>query len=196
MSGFRKTPTVLVVPCGPERAAEVHRLTRLAFLPQQNLSPPSSAASETLVRVADDLAAGGAAIATDDDGRATGCLRWRVTPEDYVHVRRLAVEPLSQGRGIGRTLMTWVEAESERRGCHGVTLGVLVSLPRNLEFFEALGFSVIDEHRHDGYDRTTWVRLRKEVGPVRQGKRAAPASDVPVHLLATRGLVTDREEPT
>jgi GNAT superfamily N-acetyltransferase len=153
-----------VVVCGSERADEVHRLTQAAFAPYGALDPPSGATRESVERVADDLAAGGGALAVLD-GRPVGCLRWHVAASGDFHVRRVAVEPELQGRGIGRTLMAWAEQEAQRRGCGAASVGVRVGLPANLEFYRRLGYVVTAEHRHDGYERTTWLAMRKDLEP-------------------------------
>lgn len=59
--------------------------------------------------------------------------------------------------------MEWVEAEAARRGCSSISVGVRVALPRNRRFFERRGFQVAEEGRHDGYDYTTWLKLRKRL---------------------------------
>ncbi len=153
---------VEVVACGPERAAEVHRLTQVAFDPYRDLDPPSGAGRESVATAGNDLAAGGGAIA-ELAGRPVGCLRWLVTTDDDLHVRRVAVEPGLQRRGIGRSLMAWAEDEARRRGCDGVSVGIRVALPGNLEFYRGLGYVVTGEERHDGYDRTTALAMRKDI---------------------------------
>ena len=153
-----------VVPARPEDAAEVHRLTGAAFAPHATLDPPSGAVQETLHQVRADLQAGGpvrgAALARLR-GRAVGCLRWELTAAGDFNVRRVAVEPSLQGRGIGRALMEWAEREAAARGCAAVTLGVRIALPGNLAFYEKLGYQVTGEHRHAGYRDPTWLSMRK-----------------------------------
>jgi GNAT superfamily N-acetyltransferase len=127
------------------------------------LEPPSGALRESVDVVREDLAAGGGAIA-ELDGSPVGCLRWYLEPNGDVHVRRVAVEPGLQRRGLGRALMAWAEAEAEGRGCPGVTLGVRLVLVDNLAFFQSLGYEITGEHRHDGYAHPTWYALRKSVG--------------------------------
>ena len=112
------------------------------------------------MRVIDDLSAGGGAVA-EQTGSAVGCLRWKVTAEGYFHVRRVAIEPEVQRRGIGRALMGWAEAEAQRRGCTAVSAGVLVAVPGNLAFYRRLGYRVSGERRHEGYERTTWLAVQK-----------------------------------
>lgn len=151
-----------VVLCGRERVDDVHRLTQAAFAPHLLLDPPSGAGSESTAGVADDLDAGGGAVA-ELDGRPVGCLRWQVSEDGDFHVRRVAVSPDLQRKGIGRTLMAWAEREALRQMCPAISLGVRVALPDNLEFFERLGYVVTGEHRHDGYEHTTWLALRKDL---------------------------------
>jgi GNAT superfamily N-acetyltransferase len=161
------------VAARPEDAGEVHRLTLAAFAPYGELDPPSGALQETLHQVQSDLrpelrpgARGAGAVLALLDGRAVGCLRWEVTPSADFHVRRVAVEPALQGRGVGRALMAWAEVEAAARGCAAVTLGVRVALPGNLAFYAQLGYEITGEHRHAGYRDPTWLSMRKPVsGP-------------------------------
>jgi GNAT superfamily N-acetyltransferase len=155
-----------VAPCGPERAEEIHRLTQAAFAGYAALDPPSGAVREDLARVIADLREGGGAVA-ERDGDPVGCLRWRMAEDDDLHVRRVAVRPELQRHGIGRALMVWAENEARRRGCGGVFVGVRVTLPGNLAFYRSLGYGVTGEHRHDGYEHTTWLGLRKRIEPCR-----------------------------
>jgi GNAT superfamily N-acetyltransferase len=151
-----------IVACGPERAEEVYGLTQAAFRAYTWLDPPSGALRETLERVRDDLAAGGGAIA-EVHGEAVGCLRWQPGEDGSLHVRRVAVAPHAQRRGVGRALMLWAEEEARRRGCSAVTVGVRITLPGNLAFYRGLGYELVGKHRHDGYAEPTWLGLRKAV---------------------------------
>jgi ribosomal protein S18 acetylase RimI-like enzyme len=154
-------PAVRVLPCGPEAAGAVHDLTQRAFAPHARLDPPSGAGLESLESVAEELAVHGGALASTD-GRPAGCLRLRDL-DGHLHVRRVAVAPDRQGLGIGRALMRWAEAEAARRGADGVSVGVRLALPGNLEFYRRLGYREVERHRHPGYDRPTWVLLHKRV---------------------------------
>jgi len=156
-----------VEPAGPELAELVHRLTRAAFLDQARLDPPSGAGRETVETVRGDLAAHGGAVAWRD-GEAAGCLRFAVEP-DHLYVYRVAVAPELQGRGVGRALMAWAEAEAARRVRPALRVGVRLALTGNLTFFGGLGFEVGGEHRHPGYDRPTaaWLEKRLQGRPAR-----------------------------
>jgi GNAT superfamily N-acetyltransferase len=130
-----------IEPCGPEAAEIVHRLTQEAYSGYDKLDPPSGAGRETPETVRADLAAHGGAIASVG-GRPVGCLRLESNP-DRLYVRRVAVPPADQGRGIGSALMSWAEAEAVRRGLTILEVGVRLSLPGNIAFYERLGYGAI-----------------------------------------------------
>jgi GNAT superfamily N-acetyltransferase len=153
---------LLITACGTERAEDVHRLTQAAFAPYKNLDPPSSVGRESLADVARDLADGGGAIA-ELEGQVVGCLRWEPEESGEFYTKRVAVDPAVQSSGIGRALMTVAEGEAKRRGYQWMTVGVRLALPGNQQFFRSLGFEIVEENRHDGYDHTTWLKMRKEL---------------------------------
>jgi len=162
--------SVEVCACGGSAAIVVHELTQAAFAGFETLDPPSGASRETAESVRRDLEAAGGALAWLDS-RPVGCLRY-VVGADHLHVRRVAVAPERQGRGIGRALMAWAEVQAGDRGLSRVTVGVRLSLPGNLAFYRRLGYGVIGEHTHPGYDRPTWVLMQKDVpGPRNEAPR-------------------------
>lgn len=149
--------------CGAEVAAEVHRLTREAFLAYDGgLDPPSGALKESLEDVRADLESHGGALARLA-GAAAGCLRYDLQP-GHLHVRRVAVAPAQQRSGVGRALMEWSEREACELGLMEVRVGVRVQLPGNRAFYERLGYAVIASHSHAGYDRPTWLEMSKKLG--------------------------------
>jgi tRNA threonylcarbamoyladenosine biosynthesis protein TsaE len=153
---------VVILPCGPERAEDVHRLTQAVFRAYATLDPPSGALRESIETLRADLEKGGGAIAAVD-GVVVGCLRWQVEADGNLRVRRVAVEPDFQRRGLGSALMAWAEDHARRQGRDAVSVGVRIALPGNLAFYGKLGYEVVGEHRHEGYDRTTWLALRKQL---------------------------------
>lgn len=146
----------------------MHRLTQAAFGGQRGLDPPSGAGRETLESVRTELAERGGALARTveregEAGEVVGCLRFLVRP-DALYVYRVAVPPHLQGRGIGRALMGWTEREAGRLGLATVEVGVRIALPDNVAFYRALGYEVVAEHAHPGYDHPTSYEMRKRVG--------------------------------
>ena len=147
--------------CGAEAAAEVHRLTQVAFANHASLDPPSGALRESEEDVRRDLERGGGALATVD-GATVGALRYEVRPF-WLHARRVAVDPAFQNRGIGRALMRWAEEEARRRGLSEVRLGVRRQLPENQAFYERLGYEVLAAHSHPGHAEVTWYEMGRRL---------------------------------
>jgi len=170
--------------CGPERAAIVHRLTRAAFRAHASLDPPAGAGRETLESVRADLAGGGALAHLD--GSPAGCLRFAVAG-DHMHVRRVAVPPGLQGRGIGSALMAWAEAEAAGRGLGEVTVGVRLALSGNLRFYGCLGYEEVSRESHPGHDHPTWVLMRKRLTPRRPPPPRDGDGPAPPPAATTRG---------
>lgn len=147
---------------GPEAAGEVHRLTQLAFGGYGWLRPPSGALRETEDDVRRDLAQHGGAVARRS-GAAVGALRLVVEPDRLV-VRRVAVDPSQQGRGVGRALMEWAHEHARQLGVGSVRLGVRAQLPGNLAFYEGLGYRVKRAHTYPGTEEVHWYELERATG--------------------------------
>jgi ribosomal protein S18 acetylase RimI-like enzyme len=125
------------------------------------LTPPSAAIAETPELVRLELEESGGALATlTETGQAVGALRL-VEKTSRLQVRRVAVDPACQGRGVGTALMDWAQKEAARRGCAEVWVGVRAQLPRNLEFYKRLGYRVVAEHRHPKTQELVWYEMTR-----------------------------------
>jgi ribosomal protein S18 acetylase RimI-like enzyme len=138
---------------GPEAAPAVHALTQVAFAGYQTLTPPSGAMKETEAMVRDELFAHGGGLASRLSV-PLGALRFRIDEDGRAFIRRVAVHPDWQHKGIGRRLMYWGERDLARREFKEVRVGVRKELPDNLAFYRLLGYRDLVDH---GY----WVELGK-----------------------------------
>jgi GNAT superfamily N-acetyltransferase len=66
---------------------------------------------------------------------------WAPEGEPGVYVTRLAVRPVEQGRGVGRTCMGWIEEEALRRKAASVRLDAYSGHARLLRFYRELGYA-------------------------------------------------------
>jgi tRNA threonylcarbamoyladenosine biosynthesis protein TsaE len=128
-------------------------LTQLAFAGQRSLEPPSGALRETEGSVREDLAFSGGLIA-HLDGKPVAALRYRFEG-GRVFIRRVAVEPGRQRRGLGRDLMAAAHLDLTRRGHRAVYVGVRKALTANLAFYEKLGYTPVEDRGN------FWVLGRK-----------------------------------
>ena len=144
-----------VVACGPEAAADVHRLTQAAFAAYASLTPPSGAVSETEDQVRAQLAArpGGLAYV---DGALAGCYRTQAHEDGTLHVRRVAVDEAFRGRGVCAAMIRHAEDAARAEGRAELRLGVRDQLPGNLALFRRLGYEVVAGH---GF----WTELAKRL---------------------------------
>jgi ribosomal protein S18 acetylase RimI-like enzyme len=101
-------------------------------------------------RVAEIVAAGELAVARMN-GRIVGSVRVRAVEEGAGYFGLLAVEPESQGAGLGRTLIAFAEGVSRDRGARWMELRLLVpregrdaGKSRLYDWYVRLGYEVIE----------------------------------------------------
>lgn len=100
--------------------------------------------------------------AIEEGHRVVACMI--LTPRPGVlHLGKLAVAASHRGRGIARTLVDLAETRARALGLSGVELQSRVELTENHSAFAAMGFRVIAETAHPGYDRPTSVTFHKPV---------------------------------
>jgi tRNA threonylcarbamoyladenosine biosynthesis protein TsaE len=130
-------------------AATVHALTRAAFAGQERLEPPSGATRETVQDVARWIADNGALVLIVAAARFSH-------QDGGFWLRRVAVRPDRQGRGLAALLIDAGEREAARLGHHEMRVGVRRPLVDNIAYWKRRGFA--DEAEH-GF----WVELRRAV---------------------------------
>jgi ribosomal protein S18 acetylase RimI-like enzyme len=143
-------------------AEYLHRVVLEAFEEYRGAVPvPPSALNETLEEVRREISAGRVLVAVD--GRdVAGTVRYEVEP-DVLYVGRLAVLPSQRGRGVGATLMAYVEELAPALGRTRIRLGTRESMPGNIRFYERLGYTIVEREPHTrGPDTIVW--FEKELG--------------------------------
>ena len=76
-----------------------------------------------------------------------------------MHLENVAVVPEAAGRGVGKALIGFCEAEARRAGLPAVELYTNVRMVENLSIYPHLGYREIGRWREEGFDR---VFFRKE----------------------------------
>ena len=74
------------------------------------------------------------------------------------HIRNVAVLPALKGRGVGRRLLEWAEAEARRRGHASIHLATNERMTENRPLYARIGYAEYANRMVDGYPR---VLLRK-----------------------------------
>ncbi len=88
----------------------------------------------------------------DDDGRIVGILVLEQGPAGLL-LDNIAVLPDSQGKGFGRALISFAEAEARRRGFGEIHLYTHALMSENIALYRRIGFVETHRGNQKGYDR-------------------------------------------
>jgi ribosomal protein S18 acetylase RimI-like enzyme len=72
---------------------------------------------------------------------------------DHMHVENIAILPALQGRGVGRALLAFVEAEARRRGYAALELYTNAKMTENQAFYPRLGYVETARRNENGFSR-------------------------------------------
>jgi ribosomal protein S18 acetylase RimI-like enzyme len=126
---------------------------------RNKFDPPSGVFAETVNTIRGKLEIGGGYIATIN-GDIAGCVLYE-PQADHIYLGRLAVLPAYRGNGVARVLVEAIENQARELSLPAVQLGVRIALTGNQEMFARLGYKVLYEGRHPGYNETTFVQMAK-----------------------------------
>ena len=91
------------------------------------------------------------------DGRILGVLELLVTEEGFL-LDSVAVEPSSQGLGVGRMLLEFAEAQAKRHGYDSIYLMTNERMTENQALYAKIGYLLYDRRLVNSYSR---VIMRK-----------------------------------
>lgn len=125
------------------------------------INPPSSAHRLTLASLAQKALSEIAFVAIEEN-RLVGCVFLK--PEaDCLYVGKLAVAPDQQGKGVGRRLLGLAETVARELNLPTLRLETRIELVGNHATFGRWGFQKTAERSHPGFDRITFIEMRKEL---------------------------------
>jgi predicted N-acetyltransferase YhbS len=154
----------------PASAADIPTIVaviRAAFAEYEGqLDPPSSAQTKTVESTLQELADGGALVATADEA-IVGCVFYHLRV-DHMYLNRLAVLPEYRGRGLAGRLIAAVEELARHSGLGRVRLAVRLALAENRRYYERLGYAFFKHGTHAGYPAPTYVTLQKQLSSAKE----------------------------
>ena len=162
---------ITTAPPDFDRWNELHTLLSAAFADMDGrIDPPSSLDrmdADALRRKADSETL----ILAHAGGRLIGCA-FAAPRADHVYVGKVAVAAEARRSGVARALFAAADAVARRHGCGELELQTRIELTENHRCFSALGFRVVAETAHPGYDRPTSLTMRREVPAAPQAPAA------------------------
>ena len=117
-----------VIEAGPEHAKQVVDIIHRSFGSRPVLDPPSTAMDETEESVAAVLAGPGGLL-VERRGLPMGALLFDESRPGLLGLRRVAVDPDLQDRGVASAMVGVAEDTAEERGKDGIWLHVREELP-------------------------------------------------------------------
>jgi GNAT superfamily N-acetyltransferase len=102
------------------------------------------------------IAAGEQYVSEGVDGLAASIVL--VDAGDHLVVNNVAVAPALQGRGLGRALLAFAEAEARRRGFAEVRLHTNAAMADNLVMYPKLGYAEVGRETRGGFHRVLFIK--------------------------------------
>ena len=96
----------------------------------------------------------------EESGQIVGSLVLCIKEEGFL-LDVIAVEPLWQGRGVGRMLLEFAEVEAQRQGYQSIYLYTHEKMTENQLLYSKIGYVEYDRRSEDGLAR---VYMRKKFG--------------------------------
>jgi ribosomal protein S18 acetylase RimI-like enzyme len=118
-------------------------------------TPPGPMLDDYVARVA-----AGQVWVLEDAGEIAGILVLEDRPDCFL-LDNIAIRPDRQGRGFGRLLLDFSEAEAARRGRDSITLYTNALMVENIAIYAARGYVEQERRTEKGFDR---VYMEKRLG--------------------------------
>lgn len=151
-----------------EDAHLVHKIMTSAFEEYGNCDVPSGALSETAESIGEALRNGTEmALICYKDGVPAGTVRFK-DDGDSLYFFRLSVVPEARRQGLAKSMLAWLENYAREQGLKEVRCSVRKSVPRNIQLYQSVGFTVRGEKTVTNSNGFTVdiVMMSKEIGKV------------------------------
>jgi len=139
----------VIRPALPTEAAAIEALAHAAYAPWVPIigRRPFPMQDDYAARIA-----AGEAWVLEEDGALHGILILEDHP-DHLMLDNIAIPPARQGRGDGRLLLDFTEAEARRRGKPEIRLYTNVLMAKNIALYAARGYAETERRQEQGFAR-------------------------------------------
>ncbi|MCC7045836.1 MAG: GNAT family N-acetyltransferase [Alphaproteobacteria bacterium] len=143
----------------PARPADVPRIRAIVDAAYEKYVPRIGKKPGPMLDDYGKLVAGRVVWVLEDEGAVAGLVVLLPEP-DHVLLDNVAVDPAKAGRGIGRALIAFAEAETRRRGFGDIRLYTHEKMTENIAMYPRLGYEETHRGEQAGYSR---VFMRKKL---------------------------------
>lgn len=136
-------------PARTEEAPALRQMVRAAYahyVPRLDREP-APMLDDYAARIADQQA-----FVLEADGALQGVAVLEDS-ETGLFLDNIAVAPSAQGKGLGRQMLAWIEAEGRRRGYQRLWLYTNEVMAENIAMYQRLGFGETHRAEEAGYRR-------------------------------------------
>jgi len=151
---------VRLAPDDPRLPAVLALVQRCFAGMQGRVDPPSSMHRLTVEAIAEQARKGEVWICGDPP---VACMFLSIR-DGRLYLGKLSVDSTARGQGLARQLMDLAETRARALGLNEIEVKVRIELTENHATFTMLGFTIAHSGSHEGYDRPTYVVMRKPVG--------------------------------
>lgn len=124
------------------------------------IEPASSVTSLTVDKLSDQAREGELWVIGE---RPVACVL--LTPQaDHLYLSRMATDRRQRGKGLMRALVDLAAERANDLGLPALELRSRVELTENHTAFVSVGFRIAGEMQHPGFDHTTSLIFRKDLG--------------------------------
>ncbi|MEH7494978.1 GNAT family N-acetyltransferase [Neobacillus niacini] len=122
-----------------------HKLMKEAFEEYRFLEVPSSAIYEPVESFRDSFRNGSEKfIICYIDGCPLGSLRFKTIGRS-LYFSRVSVPPYARGRGIAKSMLSWLDVYAKKEGFYKLQCKVRSSLTHNVRLYQSIGYTVSKE---------------------------------------------------
>lgn len=139
---------------------DILNLLQVSFAYMQSRVNPQSSMRNLSVETIKDQCVSGEVWAI---GKAPYACIFLKEKHDCLYLGKLAVNPEARGHGYARRLVELAEERAISKGLPALELETRIELLENHATFQRLGFIKISEGAHDGFDRPTYIIMRKVI---------------------------------
>lgn len=130
---------------GIEDAHLVYAVMMSAFEEYRHIDIPLSALGETVHSIQESLSYNKEqACLYIQNETPIGSARFTLN-ENSLYFSRLSVSPQERGKGIAKSMLSWLETYAHQHGKREALCQVRMSVPQNIKLYESVGYEICGE---------------------------------------------------